>query len=70
MVFAKPIHSPAVFGNEGTGLGYHQALAQLGGLIGRDPAESFRIGHEDKMLVDQEAATTPFTGKLINLKVE
>jgi hypothetical protein len=41
-----------------------------GGLIGRHPAESFCIGHDDKMLVDQEAATTPFTGKLINLKVE
>ena len=41
-----------------------------GGLIGRHPAESLCIGHDDKMLVDQEAATTPFTGKLIKLKVE
>jgi arylsulfatase A len=47
-----------------------EPASAAGGLIGRHPAESFCIGHDDKMLVDQEAATTPFTGKLINLKVE
>ena len=36
----------------------------------RHPAESCFIGHDDKMQVDPEAATTPFAGKLINLKVE
>jgi len=41
-----------------------------GGLIVKHPAESFCIGHDDKMLVDQEAVTTPFMGKLIKLKVE
>jgi hypothetical protein len=45
------------------------ALAS-GGLIVKHPAESFCIGHDDKMLVDQEAVATPFTGKLIKLKVE
>lgn len=41
-----------------------------GGLIGKHPAESFCIGHDDKMLVDQEASTAPFVGKLIKLQVE
>jgi hypothetical protein len=41
-----------------------------GGLIGKHPAESLCIGHDDKKLVDKEAATTPFKGKLIELKVE
>jgi len=47
-----------------------ELASAAGGLIGRHPAESFCIGHDDKMLVDQEASTTPFAGKLINLKVE
>lgn len=48
-----------------------RALASVSGkLIGKHPAESLCIGHDDKKLVDRESPTTSFNGKLIALKVE
>ncbi|NND97231.1 MAG: hypothetical protein HKN47_07875, partial [Pirellulaceae bacterium] len=41
-----------------------------GGLIGKHPAESLCIGHDDKKLVDTQSPTTPLSGKLIALKLE
>ena len=41
-----------------------------GGLIGRHPAESLCIGHDDRRPVDEEAPNAAFQGALLRLKVE
>ena len=47
-----------------------ETTTALGKLIGKHPAESLCIGHDDRKPVDSEAPTKRFNGKLVTLTVK